>query len=151
VDPTLPDDEVTPPPDDVDPAPDEPVTIEVWHGYTETEEPIFGEGVENFMGGTPEITIEREAAAMIDGATQTQSSLRVIRPLSMPGMAVTALWGFLTGWSEFTWAWTFLVRPTAFTLPMVLRGMEGGPSSSPSPSFSRPNGRRRGARSPVWQ
>jgi arabinogalactan oligomer/maltooligosaccharide transport system permease protein len=40
-------------------------------------------------------------------------------------MAVTALWGFLTGWSEFILSWTFIVDPARFTLPMVLRGMIG--------------------------
>ena len=50
---------------------------------------------------------------------------KVILPLAVPGMAVTALWGFLTGWSEFILSWTFLVDPERFTLPMVLRGMTG--------------------------
>jgi arabinogalactan oligomer/maltooligosaccharide transport system permease protein len=62
---------------------------------------------------------------MIDGATRVQSFIRVILPLAAPGMAVTALWGFLTGWSEFIMAWTFMTDPTRFTLPMVLRGMVG--------------------------
>ena len=49
--------------------------------------------------------------------------MQVILPLAVPGIAVTALRGFLTGWSEFILSWTFLTNPSTFTLPMVLRGM----------------------------
>jgi arabinogalactan oligomer / maltooligosaccharide transport system permease protein len=90
--------------------------------YTSTALPF---AIWNMKGFIDTLPIDLEEAAMIDGATRTQSFMRVIIPLSMPGMAVTALWGFLTGWSEFILAWTFLVRPDTFTLPMVLRGMVG--------------------------
>ena len=79
----------------------------------------------NMKGFIDSLPYDLEEAAMIDGCTRAQSFIRVILPLAAPGMAVTALWGFLTGWSEFIMAWTFLTDPAKFTLPMVLRGMVG--------------------------
>ncbi len=79
----------------------------------------------NMKGFIDSLPYDLEEAAQIDGCTRTQGVIRVILPLAVPGMAVTALWGFLTGWSEFILSWTFLVDPERFTLPMVLRGMTG--------------------------
>ncbi|MBN1430674.1 MAG: ABC transporter permease subunit [Anaerolineae bacterium] len=79
----------------------------------------------NMKGFIDSLPIDLEEAAQIDGAGRTGAFIRVILPLAAPGMVVTALWGFLTGWSEFILAWTFLSEPTRFTLPMVLRGMTG--------------------------
>ncbi len=79
----------------------------------------------NMKGFIDSLPYDLEEAAQIDGCTRTQGFIRVILPLAVPGMAVTALWGFLTGWSEFILSWTFLTDPSTFTLPMVLRGMVG--------------------------
>lgn len=79
----------------------------------------------NMKGFIDSLPYDLEEAAQIDGCTRTQGFIRVILPLAVPGMAVTALWGFLTGWSEFILSWTFLIDPERFTLPMVLRGMTG--------------------------
>ncbi|NDJ33932.1 MAG: extracellular solute-binding protein, partial [Chloroflexi bacterium] len=37
---------------------DEPVTITIWHGYTETEEETFSQTVEDFQAANPNITVE---------------------------------------------------------------------------------------------
>ena len=79
----------------------------------------------NMKGFIDSLPYDLEEAAQIDGCTRTQGFIRVILPLALPGMAVTALWGFLVGWSEFILSWTFLTDPSTFTLPMVLRGMVG--------------------------
>ncbi len=102
--------------------------------YTSTALPF---AIWNMKGFIDSLPYELEEAAQIDGCTRTQGFLRVILPLSTPGLAVTALWGFLTGWSEFILAWTFLSEPTRFTLPMVLRGMIGQyASGTPWSQFS---------------
>jgi arabinogalactan oligomer/maltooligosaccharide transport system permease protein len=102
--------------------------------YTSTALPF---AIWNMKGFIDSLPYELEEAAQIDGCTRTQGFLRVILPLATPGLAVTALWGFLTGWSEFILAWTFLSEPTRFTLPMVLRGMIGQYSSgTPWSQFS---------------
>jgi len=40
-------------------------------------------------------------------------------------MAITVLFSFMTGWTEFILAWTFLEDPARFTLAMALRSMQG--------------------------
>jgi arabinogalactan oligomer/maltooligosaccharide transport system permease protein len=79
----------------------------------------------NMKGFIDSLPYDLEEAAQIDGCTRAQGFVRIIVPLAVPGMAVTALTSFLTGWSEFILAWTFLTEPSRFTLPMVLRGMTG--------------------------
>ncbi len=91
----------------------------------------------NMKGFIDSLPYDLEEAAQIDGASRAQGFIRVILPLAVPGIAVTALWGFLTGWSEFILSWTFLTDPTTFTLPMVLRGMVGQyASGTPWSQFS---------------
>lgn len=91
----------------------------------------------NMKGYIDSLPYDLEEAAQIDGCTRAQGFIRVILPLAVPGIAVTALWGFLTGWSEFILSWTFLTNPSTFTLPMVLRGMVGQyASGTPWSEFS---------------
>jgi arabinogalactan oligomer/maltooligosaccharide transport system permease protein len=90
--------------------------------FTSTALPFAIWNMKGFIDALP---YDLEEAAQIDGCTRTQGFVRVILPLAVPGMAVTALWGFLTGWSEFILSWTFLTDPSTFTLPMILRGMVG--------------------------
>lgn len=66
-----------------------------------------------------------EEAALIDGASVTGTFFRIILPLSRPALAVTVLFSFMTGWTEFILAWTFLESPQRFTLAMALRAMQG--------------------------
>jgi len=68
---------------------------------------------------------ELEEAAVIDGASVHQIFFRVMLPLALPGLAVTALFGFMTGWTEFALSWQFISDPKWFTLTMALYGMQG--------------------------
>jgi len=79
----------------------------------------------NLKGYFDTVPKDLEEAALIDGATVTQSFFRIILPLSLPALAVTVLLGFMTGWTEFVMAWLFLEDPTRFTLAMALRSMQG--------------------------
>jgi arabinogalactan oligomer / maltooligosaccharide transport system permease protein len=79
----------------------------------------------NLKGYFDTVPKELEEAALIDGASVTQTFLRVILPLSVPALAVTILFSFMTGWTEFILAWTFLEDPHRFTLAMALRSMQG--------------------------
>lgn len=79
----------------------------------------------NLKGYFDTVPKELEEAALIDGATVTQTFIRVILPLSAPALAVTVLFSFMTGWTEFVLAWTFLEDPSRFTLAMALRSMQG--------------------------
>jgi arabinogalactan oligomer/maltooligosaccharide transport system permease protein len=79
----------------------------------------------NLKGYFDTVPKELEEAALIDGASVTQTFLRVILPLSVPALAVTVLFSFMTGWTEFVMAWSFLEDPSRFTLAMALRSMQG--------------------------
>jgi arabinogalactan oligomer/maltooligosaccharide transport system permease protein len=79
----------------------------------------------NLKGYFDTIPKELEEAALIDGASMLQTFIRIIMPLSVPAIAVTILFSFMSGWTEFILAWTFLEDPSRFTLAMALRSMQG--------------------------
>jgi len=97
---------------------------------------IFGVGVAmvatalpfaiwNMKGFIDTIPRELEEAAYIDGATANQTFARIMLPLALPGLAVMALLGFMTGWQEFALSWQFISNPKWFTLTMALYGTQG--------------------------
>lgn len=79
----------------------------------------------NLKGYFDTVPKELEEAALIDGASMAQTFFRIIMPLSVPALAVTVLFAFMSGWTEFILAWTFLEDPSRFTLAMALRSMQG--------------------------
>ena len=54
------------------------------------------------------IPVELEEAARIDGYGRLGVLLRVVLPLSIPGLVATAMYAFIIGWNEFVFAVTFL-------------------------------------------
>jgi multiple sugar transport system permease protein len=54
------------------------------------------------------IPVEIEEAARIDGYSRFETLLRIILPLSVPGLVATAMYAFIIGWNEFIFAVTFL-------------------------------------------
>jgi len=79
----------------------------------------------NMKGFIDTIPRELEEAAYIDGATANQTFIQIMLPLALPGLAVTALLGFMAGWTEFVLSWQFISNPKWFTLSMALYGMQG--------------------------
>ena len=61
---------------------------------------------------------ELEDAAMVDGAGRVGALFRVILPLSMPGIAATALFAFILAWNEFLFALIFTSSEHVRTLPI---------------------------------
>ena len=66
-----------------------------------------------------------EEAALMDGATRGMIFWRIMLPLSLPAVAVTALFSFMTAWNEFILAATFMNRENGYTLPVGLQQMVG--------------------------
>ncbi|MEO3475403.1 carbohydrate ABC transporter permease [Roseomonas sp. CAU 1739] len=60
-----------------------------------------------------------EEAAWIDGATMGQAFLRIVLPLSAPGLAATAILCFLFAWNDFFFA-LILTRTEAMTAPVAV-------------------------------
>ena len=66
---------------------------------------------------------ELEEAAALDGCNQFQIFTKVVLPLSLPAVAVTALFSFLAAWNEFLLALTFNTSNEMYTLPVGLSSM----------------------------
>jgi arabinogalactan oligomer / maltooligosaccharide transport system permease protein len=80
----------------------------------------------NMKGYLDTIPKELEEAATVDGAGKFQTFLHVVLPLSTPVLAVTALFGFIAGWTEFLLAQVFIVGdPTQWTLAVALNALVG--------------------------
>lgn len=67
-----------------------------------------------------QIPRELEEAAVVDGCTRYSAFYRVIVPIARPGIAATAIFGFLTGWNEYDFALVLTsrekVRPIAVAI-----------------------------------
>jgi arabinogalactan oligomer/maltooligosaccharide transport system permease protein len=72
---------------------------------------------------------ELEEAARIDGASPWLIFRRIILPLARPGIAVTALFSFMTAWNEFIMASTFMTSESRYTLPVLIQSSVGEFSS----------------------
>jgi multiple sugar transport system permease protein len=70
-----------------------------------------------FMRSLPEELIE---SARIDGASEFTIFLKVIAPLSKPGMAVLAIFSFIGNWNSFVWPLIVTSHQTMRTLPVGL-------------------------------
>lgn len=64
---------------------------------------------------------ELEEAALIDGCGPIEAFLRIVLPLSGPGIAATAIFAFLFSYNEFFIANVFLRTTNAMTLPVGIR------------------------------
>ena len=80
----------------------------------------------NIKGYFDTIPLDLAEAAMIDGATPTQAFLLVMLPLVRPVLAVTALFGFLAGFSDFILANTVLFDERLYTAPVGVFGLQDG-------------------------
>ena len=71
----------------------------------------------SFMQDLP---IEVEEAAFVDGASKTQTALRVVLPMVTPALAVTAIFGFILSYNEFLYSIILISSPSVRTLPVAL-------------------------------
>ncbi|MBX5153851.1 carbohydrate ABC transporter permease [Rhizobium lentis] len=69
-----------------------------------------------FFEGVPK---ELEEAARMDGCTRFQAFLKIILPIMTGGIAVTALFTFITSWNEFLYA-LLLTSEATKTAPIVI-------------------------------
>ncbi len=70
-----------------------------------------------FFRAIPE---ELEEVALLDGCTHLGTFLRIVLPLSWPGLVAVALFTFALSWNELMVASFFLRSETNWTLPMGL-------------------------------
>lgn len=71
------------------------------------------------------INPEMEEAAMVDGCTRSSAILRVLLPISTPGIMATMAFLFLLAWNEYLFALTFISSPEKVLVPPVIAGYVG--------------------------
>jgi multiple sugar transport system permease protein len=72
----------------------------------------------DFFNGLP---IDLEESARVDGANRIQTFVRIVLPLSTPGIVAVAIFSFIFSWNEFLYA-LMLTNYDAITLPVLIAG-----------------------------
>jgi multiple sugar transport system permease protein len=62
-----------------------------------------------------------EDSALVDGATHWQAFVRIVLPLSTPGLVSVAIFSFVFSWNEFLYA-LMLTNFDAITMPVLIAG-----------------------------
>lgn len=84
-------------------------------------------GVWNIKGYFDTLPRELEEAALVDGATHTQTFWRIMLPLAAPALAASALFMFIGGWNEYAIANLVLNSdPNSLTVPIGLFKLQDG-------------------------
>jgi ABC-type glycerol-3-phosphate transport system permease component len=71
------------------------------------------------------VPISLDEAALIDGASEFDVFFRVVLPLTLPGMAVTAFFSFIIGWNEYMFASICMRDYANWTFPVGLASFQG--------------------------
>lgn len=82
-------------------------------------------GVWFLWGFFKNMPFELEEAAMVDGCTRLGAFLRVVLPLSLPGLITVAIFSFLLSWTDYTFALIMIGSDANKTLPVGLSSMVG--------------------------
>jgi multiple sugar transport system permease protein len=70
------------------------------------------------MGYFRSIPYELEECALIDGATRLQILVKILLPLSVPGLISAGIFAFTLSWNEFIYALTFISSSEQKTVPV---------------------------------
>ncbi len=75
-----------------------------------------------FFKGMP---FELEEAARVDGCTRLGSFVRVVLPLSVPGIITAGVFTFLLSWTDYVYALVMVTSDEHKTLPLGIASMIG--------------------------
>jgi multiple sugar transport system permease protein len=75
-----------------------------------------------FRGSYPH---ELEEAALLDGCTWFSAFMRIVLPISIPGIIAVATYSFLGAWNDFLWASLLLNKGEMKTIQVGLRDFVG--------------------------
>ena len=82
-------------------------------------------GVWLLWGFFKTMPLELEEAAMVDGCSRLQAFLRIVLPLSMPGLITVAIFSFLLSWGDYVFGLILIMSDENKTLPVGLASMLG--------------------------
>jgi multiple sugar transport system permease protein len=71
------------------------------------------------------VPADLDKSAMVDGCNRFQAYLRVVLPVSGPGLVACGAFTFMLCWNEFVVAQVLNTKPGTTTLPPVIAGMNG--------------------------
>ncbi len=72
----------------------------------------------NYFAALP---VELEEQAQVDGCSRLGALLRVVVPLSLPGLISAGLLAFIMTWNDFLFAYLFTTSDQVRTLPVIMR------------------------------
>jgi multiple sugar transport system permease protein len=78
------------------------------------------------MGYFRGVPLELEEQAMVDGCTKMGAMLRILLPLSAPGLVAAAIFSFTLAWNEFLLALVITTDQRTMTVPIKLSMMVVG-------------------------
>jgi multiple sugar transport system permease protein len=64
---------------------------------------------------------ELEEAAQVDGCNRLQTLIKIVLPLSLPGLVAGGLFAFIASWNNFLFAFLFTSTDSTKTLPVIMR------------------------------
>ena len=64
---------------------------------------------------------ELEDAALVDGCSRLQVLVKIVLPLSVPGLVAGGLFAFIATWNNFLFAFLFTTSEATKTLPVIMR------------------------------
>jgi len=104
--------------------------VNTWLGlmvfYTATALPFCVWQMKGFYDTIPPAL---EEAARIDGCSRAGAFWHVVLPLAAPGLVITALFSFMTAWSEYIVAAQVMQDEEMFTLPLGIKSFQASLSS----------------------
>ncbi len=71
-----------------------------------------------------EVPKELEEAAVVDGCSRWQAFVKVLVPLTAPGLVAAAILSAIFSWNEFAYALILTNTPDAQTLPIAMAGLQ---------------------------
>jgi multiple sugar transport system permease protein len=90
--------------------------------YIAVAAPLFTWMLKGFLDGIPK---SLEDAAMIDGCTRFGAFMRVILPLSLPGLTSAFVLNAILGWSQFIIPFILLSRPNLLPIAVGIFNFQG--------------------------
>lgn len=103
-----------------------------WFGWINRPRALYVGGMANAFGifllrQYMESAIPRELqdAARIDGCSEFEIYLRIVLPLSGPGLGALGMVTFIGSWNDFMGALIIMKERTSYTVPLALRSLQG--------------------------
>jgi len=70
-------------------------------------------------------------AGRVDGASEVRIFLRIVLPMARPALISLGIIFFISSWNNFLWPLVVLPSPSHWTLPLLLRSLQGPPGRTP--------------------